>query len=133
MSTPHLWEVDHPYYASTGNYYSRNDACHEEYASWADFARETYLHHGDRDQNFLYRWDWVSPRRPADDSDPEDTADYLALFFILPRKAIACSVHVAVADEDEPAVSAWLEECAATLAAWWQPLNLGRDGGENHA
>jgi len=132
MREPHLWEIDHPYYASTGNYYSRNDPCHEEYASWGDFAEQTYFHHGDRDQNLLYRWDWVSPRRPADDdTEPYNEDDYLALFFMLPRKAIACSVHVSVTDEDEPTVRAWLEECAATLAAWWQPLQL-RVGGEGH-
>ena len=36
--TKHLWEYDHPYYCSEGNYYS-ND-CHHTFCSWEDFDAE---------------------------------------------------------------------------------------------
>lgn len=38
MTIAHLWEVDHPYYCSEGNYFS-ND-CHADYGSWQNFAEE---------------------------------------------------------------------------------------------
>lgn len=110
----HLWEIDHPYYAAEGNYYAPD--CHTRLDSWADFTELTF-YSGDRDLNLLYRWDW----RPADTDDPEDT-DELSLYFILQRKAIACSVAVTVTKDDEPAIRKWLQECAQTMAAVWEPL-----------
>jgi hypothetical protein len=37
---------------------------------------------------------------------------------------------VAVTDEDEPAVRAWLAERAKTIAAIWEPLSLATNGGD---
>jgi hypothetical protein len=34
---PHLWEMDHPYYCSEGNYF--NNECHAEFATWSDFLK----------------------------------------------------------------------------------------------
>ncbi|MGW4810521.1 hypothetical protein ACWEPB_02600 [Kitasatospora cineracea] len=118
--TLHLWEVDHPYYAAEGNYHAAD--CHTRLDSWAEFT-ETTFHSGDRDLNLLYRWDWW----PADPEIPGDT-DQLRLFFILQRKAIACSIAITVTQDDEPAIRKWLEECGRTVAAIWEPLTLAAAG-----
>jgi hypothetical protein len=120
---PHLWEAKHPYYATTGNYYAPPRECHEEFSSWRAFTGSTF-YSGDRDLNLLYRWDWFSPQRDPDESLRSDALDHLALYFILQRKAIACSVHIVVNDEDEPLVRAWLTECAETITAIWNPIRL---------
>jgi hypothetical protein len=131
MSTePHLWEVDHPYYATEGNYYAKPGERHEEYSSWRSFTGSGF-HAGDRDLNLLYRWDWFSPTRHPDLSMRGTGVDYLALYFILQRKAIACSVNVRINDEDEPDVREWLAKCAAKVAAIWDPINLAATG-ESH-
>lgn len=118
----HLWEVDHPYYGTEGNYYS-ND-CSNRFSSWSAFT-ETLFYSGDRDMNLLYRWDWMSWRRHPRPDLRSDSPDELVLFFMLQRKAIACSVNIAITDEDEPAVREWLAECAKTITAIWQPIALG--------
>jgi len=121
VAIPHLWEIDHPYYATTGNYYAPPHECHTEFSSWRSFTGSTFCH-GDRSLNLLYRWDWYSPTRDPDPDLRHDGVDYLSLYFILQRKAIACSVNIRVNDEDEPDVRAWLTDCAATLAAIWEPI-----------
>jgi hypothetical protein len=121
----HLWEVDHPYYGTEGNYYSAE--CSNNYDSWAEFA-ETAFCSGDPDMNMVYRWDWISWRRHPDPHLRSESADELLLFFMLQRKAIACSASIAITDEDEPAVRAWLTERAKTITAVWEPITL--TGGE---
>ncbi|MET9222394.1 hypothetical protein ABZX65_27020 [Streptomyces sp. NPDC003300] len=121
-TTAHLWEVDHPYYCQEGNWFSSGQ--HTLFASWAEFT-DTAFHGADRDQNLLIRWDWNSPTRHPDPDLRGDDPDELLLFFVLQRKAWLCSVGIAVTDEDEPAVRTWLQECAATVAALWDPLPLG--------
>lgn len=49
--------------------------------------------------NLLYRWGWNSWSR---DLDPHTSdTDKLSLFFILQRKAIACSIEITVTDAPE--------------------------------
>lgn len=114
-TAPHLWEVDHPYYCAEGNFFKADQ--HEHFASWQDFTAETWFVDGDRDQNFLIRWDW---RKPGfhDWDGPED----LLLFFVLQRKAWLLSKQITVTEADEPAVRAFLEDCARTLRATWEPI-----------
>lgn len=113
--TPHLWEYDHPYYCQEGNYFKTGQ--HEHFASWQDFTAETCFVDGDRDMNLLIRWDW---RKPGfHDWDGEE---YLLLFFVLQRKAWLLSKQITVTEADEPAVRAFLEDCAATMRATWEPL-----------
>lgn len=121
MTDRHLWEVDHSYYCAEGNYFKTGQ--HTLFASWADFAEETLFFTGDRDQNFLIRWDWQTDRTPG---EPPvlciDGADRLLLFFVLQRKAWLCSVEITVTEADEPAVRAFLADCAQTMRATWEPL-----------
>ncbi|MFE5332920.1 hypothetical protein ACFRCG_41710 [Embleya sp. NPDC056575] len=119
----HLWEVDHPYYCADGNYWATDGANHETYDSWAEFTEETLWFSGDRDLNLLFRWDWKSYRN---DPDPDDRSipDQLCLYFVQQRKANQYSVAIQVTDDDEPAIRAWLDECARTMRALWEPLDL---------
>ncbi|MEU7416741.1 hypothetical protein [Streptomyces antibioticus] len=111
----HLWEVDHPYYCSEGNFFKTGQ--HEHFASWQDFTAETGFVDGDRDMNFLIRWDWRKPGHHGWDGD-----EYLLLFFVLQRKAWLLSKQIPVTEADEPAVRAFLADCAATMRAVWEPL-----------
>lgn len=114
-----LWEIDHPYYAAEGNYYKTG--LHNRFESWTEFT-ETTFYDGDRDMNLLYRWDWHKPGHHE-----WDGAETLHLFFILQRKAIACSSQIPVTEADEPAVREWLTECAATMRETWAPLATAQE------
>lgn len=117
----HLWEVDHPYYASEGNYFS-ND-CHREWESWADFFYE--FGDSDPDMNLVYRWDWrkVNPDEYDGEEDVPD-GDLLTVYFVGQRKAMHFSSEVIVQESDEPEVRKWLTERAKTIAAIWNPILL---------
>lgn len=111
-----LWEVDHPYYAAEGNFYK--NGLHSVFSSWGEFTREAF-YGGDRDLNLVYRWDWHKPG-----FHEWDGSEALHVFFILPRKAICCSVEISVTEEDQDAVRSWLTECAQTVGAIWAPLTI---------
>lgn len=125
--TPRLWETDHPYYCNEGNYYARpSDGLHTTYDSWADFYEDWGTN--DPDLNLVFRWDWQ--RADPDDYEPDDDGitrvpeDRLLVFWVLQRKAILRSTECVVTEADEPAVRAWLEDRAKTIAAIWEPLSL---------
>jgi hypothetical protein len=125
MSVPkHLWEVDHLYYCSEGNYYVGGlhwSDVHTEYESWADFMED--WGNLDDDLNFVWRWDWNR-------QDPNDVTEYgfdpepdvLRIFWVLQRKAILRSTFVVVTESDEPAVRTWLEAKARHMRRLWEPL-----------
>lgn len=117
----HLWEIDHPYYCTEGNYHAKDR--HQVYESWAEFVENGWFD-SDPDMNLLFRWDWMSWRRHPDPDLRSDRPDELLLFFVLQRKADHYSMSVCVTDDDEPAVRAWLEERAKTIAAIWEPITL---------
>lgn len=109
MTTGHLWEYDHPYYCAEGNYFKAGQHAHFE--SWQEFASDTDFASGDRDMNLLIRWDWHAPGE-------------LVLHFVLQRKALLCSVGIAVIEDDEPAIREFLQQCGKTIAAIWEPVGL---------
>lgn len=114
----HLWEIDHPYYAAHGNYFSIE--CHERYPSWAQFFEwEGDL---DLDMNLVYRWDWTVPDPSDYDEDEEMPAETLDLFYVGQRKAKLRSVSVVVQREDEPAIRKWLTIRAEHIRKVWEPL-----------
>lgn len=132
--TPRLWEIDHPYYCTEGNYYvpgNRWNEVHSEYDSWQDFIADW----GDLDPdlNLVFRWDWK--RAAPDDYEPDDDGvirvpeDRLLVFWVLQRKAILRSTECIVTEADEPAVREWLAERAKTIAAIWEPIALQVGGG----
>lgn len=126
MSGLHLWEVDHPYYCGEANYHQNADGSfnHLSWNSWADFRDETCFVTGNRDLNLLVRWDWLSWRRHPNPGKRLDDPDELCLYFVMQRKGCLASHYMTVTDQDEPEVRAFLERCAATVAALWQPLRL---------
>ncbi|MFJ6215086.1 hypothetical protein ACIQGZ_17380 [Streptomyces sp. NPDC092296] len=111
-----LWEIDHPYYASEGDYQVRDR--HAVYSSWQDFTVSIF-HSGDPNLNFLYRWDWDKPGYHG-----WEGPEVLRLYFVLQRKGICSSVQMPVAEADEPAVRAWLVERARTVVDVWAPIAL---------
>lgn len=127
MSTPaidvkHLWEYDHPYYCTDGNYLAipyEHPECWEEYDSWQDFFEE--WGDSDPDMNLVFRWDWRAWHLEFPEEHPEEN-HVLKLFVMLQRKAFSKSISVAVTADDEPAVREWLTERAKTVAAIWAPL-----------
>jgi hypothetical protein len=116
MGEQHLWEIDHPYYAAEGKFFKLGH--HTLFTSWDEFIETTFFD-GDRDLNLLYRWDWEKPGFNDWEGDEQ-----LKLFFILQRKAICCSVEMPITDADEPRVRWFLEECARTMRAIWEPVAL---------
>lgn len=126
MTTPEtvvpLWETDHPYYCTEGNYYRNGN--HFTYDSWADFHAE--WGELDPDMNLVFRWDWQRAD-PADyayelEHGEELPPDTLQVFWVLQRKAILRSTECAITEADEPAVRAWLTERAAHMRLLWKPL-----------
>lgn len=134
--TTHLWDHDHPYYCSEGNFFK--NGLEHRFKSWAEFATPSsqtamedignLLYDFDNDLNLLWRWDWKR-------ADPEDytwerehdpafemPSDGLFLYFMLQRKAYNMSAEVAVTEADEPAVREWLEAKAAHMVALWSPF-----------
>jgi len=117
----HLWEVDHPYYCSDSNYYSRE--CFTFYDSWEEFADE--MLEADKDYNYLVRWDWQEAEEDADEDELED-GEVLKLFFLAQRKGLFFVNHVAVTKEDEPAIREYLEGYAQYIGELWSPLMASR-------
>lgn len=117
--TKHLWDVDHPYYATEGNY--RTNGYHHEFETWEDFLIE--LGNADLDFNLIYRWDWKTPNpdfyEPGEEMPATDT---LSLFYIMQRKADPFSAAVQVTKDQEDEIRAWLTVRAEHLRKVWEPL-----------
>lgn len=112
-STPHLWEVEHDYYCTEGDYHQRG--MFAEYRTWGDFIASEG--DNDLDMNLLLRWDWNKPEAGVMGS--------LELYFCLQRKAAQRSVHIPVHPDEEPLVLAYLQERFEHLLKLWQPLTPG--------
>ena len=110
-TTPHLWEIHHPYYCSESNYYKNGVG--EHFDSWADFHGA--MGSADDDLNLLFRWDWKRP--DPDDYEPDEMPDHdtLWVFYMQQRKGKFVPSSVSVTEADEPAVRAW-------LAARWEHM-----------
>lgn len=115
MTAKPLWETDHPYYCSEGNYWS-NDM-HHNHDSWADFLAEMAEY--DLDLNHVWRWDW----HEGEDHDiPEGEAE-IVLFFAYQRKANFGSHRVKVTRADEPAIREYLSKHWEKTKALWEPFS----------
>lgn len=123
--TGHLWEIDHPYYCSEGNYFVGADRwgeVHSEYDSWQEFIDEWGV--TDHDMNLVFRWDWKRSDPDDYEDDEEVPPDTLYVYWVLQRKAILRSTECVVTEADEPAVREWLASRAKTIAAIWEPIAL---------
>lgn len=133
MTAPvkHLWEYDHPYYCTDGNYFvapASDHEVHTELSSWAKF-KNTLWFSGDRDLNLLFRWDWHAWHLEYPEDYPDGQERHvLQLYFVLQRKAYNVSAYVDVTRADEPEVREWLAECAKTIHALWEPIAIPEGG-----
>lgn len=106
-----LWEADHPYYCSEGNFFRRG--MHTRYGSFDEFLESWgYL---DEDMNLVFRWDWIAPEDPNEHGR-------LLVFWVLQRKAILRSTECEVTSHDEPEVRSWLTRKARKMREVWTPL-----------
>lgn len=117
----HLWEVDHPYYCSESNYYSRE--CHSSYRSWPEFLAEEG--ESDPDYNLVFRFDW----REGEDwgvgeytGDPYYRYAQLWIFWIGQRKGLFRTTCTEVCRADEPAIIEFLKPRLTHLLRLWEPL-----------
>lgn len=113
----HLWEFDHPYYASECNYYSNEPG--SIYNSWAEFFVE--FGDADKDFNLLIRWDWKKwnpeDHEPADEVPEHDT---LQLTYVMQRKGIYAAHFVKVTEADEPQVKEFIAGYWAHMQKLWE-------------
>ncbi|MEU7318333.1 hypothetical protein [Streptomyces sp. NPDC007083] len=122
-ATVRLWQTDHPYYCTNGNYFVsglRRDEVHTSYDSWAEFLSE--WGDADHDMNLVFRWDWKREDRDNLLDGEEPGPDRLFVFWVLQRKAILRSTECTVTEADEPAARAWLASRAKMIAAIWTPF-----------
>lgn len=129
----HLWEVDHPYYMTEGNYFKTG--CHYFYENLDEFL--SAMGEADKDYNWLVRWDWQEGPGESDWVRPADRPDtyvdgVLMVQFIGQRKAMLWSGEVKVCRYDEPRVREYLEGYARYMATMWQPLELSADTEGRH-
>jgi hypothetical protein len=121
----HLWEADHPYYCSVGNYYApRREQPMAHYRSWADFMSEEG--DSDRDYNLLFRWDWREGgdwgHGTAFNGDENYRNGVLLLFWMGQRKGLYRWTEVEVCRADEPAVREFLGTRMKHLLSLWEPI-----------
>lgn len=126
--TGSLWEVEHSYYMTPGNYHAGN--CHYPCRSWAEFMEN--MGESDMDMNYVVRWDWL------EDDDFNGDANYrngsLMIQFVGQRKAALWSYEISVCRADEPHVREWLAPRFAYAMRMWEPFAPPSDGsGQNLA
>jgi hypothetical protein len=117
----HLWEADHPYYMTEGNYYE--NGCHTTYPTLDAFLDDWSK--ADRDLNWIVRWDWLEGEDWGAGEYRGD--DYyrngrLLIQMIGQRKARLWSLEVAVCRADEARVLEYLRPFASLMAETWAPL-----------
>jgi hypothetical protein len=129
VQTPHLWEVDHPYYCNLSNYYATGrDKDYREYDSFTDFLAEE----GDADMeyNLVFRWDWKEGDPEEDDGemplpytgDDNYRNGKLYLFIMQQRKGLYEWIEVEVCRADESAVIAYLAPRWEHMKKLWSPV-----------
>ena len=104
MEDKHLWEIEHDYYCSGGEF--------TEYDSWKHFIESD----GgcDFNMNLLFRWDW---------SINDDGKDVLSLFWVLQRKGRLMSDEIIVNKSNEKNIIEWLNKRFDHLFKLWEPIS----------
>ncbi len=127
---PHLWEVQHPYYMTEGNYHSTN--CIDTFDTWQDFLEE--WGGSDLDYNWFVRWDWIEARTPAEEEEYEQGIGFydgddsrrharFLLQVIGQRKASLRSCRISVCRNDEAAILDFLRPRWEYMREMWAPLS----------
>lgn len=125
MDKAHLWEICHPYYCSTENYFK--NGCGSMYDTWDDFFEAEG--NADLDYNLAFRWDWEDPDPETqaealrrNEEDPYYRGADLHMFFMEQRRGLYRHVSVKVCRADEDAVRAYLAPRLARLLELWEPM-----------
>ena len=118
----HLWEADHPYYCSEGNYYSNEP--YAKHSTWPAFLEN--FKDSDIDMNLIFRFDW----REGEDwglgkfnGDPYYRNGNLQIFFVFQRKGIFACHEISVCRADEPSVIEFLKPRWQHMRELWAPLS----------
>ena len=115
-----LWEIDHSYYCSEGNYY--NNDCHTEYKSFADFLAD--YGDADMDMNMVFRWDWKESDPETGENNFNGDVNYrngkLFLYVVGQRKALLTSKEIEVCRADEAEVIKYLKPRQEYMRALWE-------------
>jgi hypothetical protein len=125
----HLWEVDHRYYCSEGNYFTA-ESVESYFKSFAEFMEDSG--DSDMDYNLLFRWDWLEHDDSGSNNFNGDNYyrnGRLKLFWMGQRKGLYRYSVVEVCRADEPAVIEFLSPRLAHLMSLWSPLT---DKGADH-
>ncbi len=115
---PHLWEIDHPYYATDGTITDED--------SFA--ALKATVDGSDEDMNLVYRWDWFDASQPIHDDlhiDGEDrSTEKFSVHMLLPRKGRFWTVTCPIEKHQEFEVIEWLSgpRCLGHLRRLWEPV-----------
>jgi hypothetical protein len=120
-----LWEADHPYYMTEGNYLS--NGCHTEWESLELFLAE--FGDADVDYNLVVRWDWREGDGwglPDYSGSDTDRVFDLMVQIVHQRKAHLTSHRIKVCRNDESAARNFLEKHATRIAQNWAPITLSR-------
>lgn len=121
--TKRLWEIEHPYYMTEGNYFKAGE--HREFESWQEYITE--WEDADIDYNWIVRWDWLEGEGwNAGEYTGDDyyRNGVLKIQMLGQRKAYLFSMEVSVCRADEPAVREYLSKYWNYMREMWEPLSL---------
>ena len=122
-----LWEADHPYYMTEGNYFS-ND-CHTRWKSLDEFLAE--FGEADIDYNLVIRWDWREGEGwEVGEYNGDDNYRHARLMVQIlgQRKALLQSHEIEVCRADEPKIKEYLAKHAERIRENWFPILSATDG-----
>lgn len=118
----HIWEIDHPYYMTVGNYFQAG--CHTQFKSWAEFA--SGFGDSDMDYNWVIRWDWLEGDDwEAGEYNGDDNYRHARLLIqmVMQRKALLQSYEIEVCRADEPAIIEFLRRRWEYMKEMWAPFS----------
>ena len=111
--------VDHDYYASDNNYYSKDAST--EWNSFDEFYAE-YIN-ADVDMNLIYRWDIKT--RDKEEIENGASKYYMELFIIKQRKGIYAPQFIhSISENDFDKIKKLLQLHLDKLANIWLPFSV---------
>jgi len=117
-----LYEVSHPYYLESSNYFQSGFSQTETYFrfdSWDDFFKEAK--DWDDDYNYLIRWDW-NEEWVDEDKECESIPEHIKLHFFRQRKGFHVTMHINATKDEEAKIKAYLKDKADYLKKLWYPI-----------
>lgn len=114
--------VDHPYYCSDSNYYSREAGA--EWETMAEFLDE--FEDADEDMNLVFRWDLGTRTDSGEDHGRYDAS----VFLMHQRKGLFSPHYIKHVNESEAErFKAYLEKHWKRLKEIWEPISISENKG----